>query len=67
MMFVVGWILVIISACAETPVILHIGECEHGIVYSENIDEAKKVFKEAEITDVLISGGCYRDKFVTNK
>lgn len=63
-MLVIGWLLVIISGCVERNVIVHIGDCEHGIVSDKNVSETQKIFPEARNTDVLISGGCYQEKFV---
>lgn len=55
----------IINGCAPVvPDIIQIGECEHGIVTNKNIDDAKKIWIEAQRTDVLISGGCYQEKFI---
>ena len=64
---IVSCSLVIISGCAkQTPVpdIIMIGDCEHGIVSEANIDSVKKIFSEAQRTDVLIAGGCYQDHFI---
>lgn len=60
----IGCLLIIISGCNSAPIILHTGDCEHGVVYSGNIKEVQKIWEDAKITDVLISGGCYQDKFV---
>lgn len=58
----------IISGCikqiAVPPIIVMIGDCEHGIVSESNIDNVKKIFPEAQRTDVLIAGGCYQDHFI---
>lgn len=63
-MFAVSCLLGIISGCSSVPVIIQTGDCEHGIVSPKNIDEVKKLWQDAKITDVLISGGCYQDRFV---
>lgn len=67
MKLIVSCSLVIISGCTHTPDIIQVGECEHGIVFRKNLDDVKKIFPEAQITDVLISGGCYQDKFIKKK
>lgn len=55
----------IISGCAaDVPNIIHIGECERGIVTRENIEIVKSVWPDTEITDVLVSGGCYQDRLI---
>ena len=57
----------IISGCHHAEpltIILNIGDCEHGIVSESNISNVKSIFPEAQRADVLIAGGCYRDKFV---
>jgi len=64
---IVGCSLVIISGCAKqivTPAIIMIGDCEHGIVSESNIENVKKIWPEAQRTDVLIAGGCYQDHFI---
>lgn len=64
---IVGCSLVIISGCAKqivVPNIVMIGDCEHGIVSEKNIESVKKIFPEAQRTDVLIAGGCYQDNFI---
>jgi hypothetical protein len=61
---IVGCCLVIISGCTHTPDIIQVGECEHGIVTDKNLEAIKKILPEAQRTDVLISGGCYQDKFI---
>jgi len=56
------------SGCAkQIPDIITVGECERGIVMRSNENEVKKVWPEAEITDVLISGGCYQDRFIKKR
>lgn len=59
--------LVIISGCNHIPDIIQIGECERGIVSNKNINDIQKIWKEAQLTDVLISGGCYQDKFIKKR
>jgi hypothetical protein len=59
-----SYLLVVISGCSETPLILHVGECERGIVIRDNLADIQKIWPDAQITDVLISGGCYQDKFI---
>jgi hypothetical protein len=62
---IVGLVLVIISGCkAHIPDIIQVGECEHGIVTNKNLADVKKVWAEAQQTDVLISGGCYQEYFI---
>lgn len=65
---IVGCSLVIISGCTKqqiaVPAIIMIGDCEHGIVSESNIESVKKIWPEAQRTDVLIAGGCYQDHFI---
>ena len=65
---IVGCSLVIISGCTKpiivAPSIIMIGDCEHGIVSISNLESVKKIFPEAQRTDVLIAGGCYQDHFI---
>lgn len=51
------------NGCTRT-VIVSVGECERGIVTKQNVQHIKEVWPEADITDVLISGGCYQDKHI---
>lgn len=56
------------SGCTHTPPsIIQVGECEHGIVHGRNINDVQKIWPEAKQTDVLISGGCYQDKFIKKR
>lgn len=66
MTLIVVLLLVIISGCHSKPpiIILSIGDCEHGIVTESNVEEVNKIWKNAERTDVLISGGCYQEHFI---
>lgn len=57
-------LLVIISGCAHIPDIIQVGDCEHGIVTEKNLNDVKKIWKDAQRTDVLISGGCYQERFI---
>ena len=54
----------IISGCSHVPDIVQVGECEHGIVTEKNIGDVRKIWSEAQRTDVLISGGCYQERFI---
>lgn len=57
--------MAIISGCApKIPDIIQVGECEHGIVTNNNLSDVQKIWKEAQRTDVLISGGCYQSRFI---
>lgn len=57
--------LIIISGCAtQVPDIISVGECEHGIVSEKNINDVRRIWSEARRADVLISGGCYQEKFI---
>lgn len=70
MILTIGLLLVIISGCHKeipVPVILSVGDCEHGIVSEKNIKEVKQVWVDAQLTDVLISGGCYQDTFIRKR
>ena len=58
----------LINGCSKiTPNIIQTGDCEHGIVTSKNIDDTRKIWKDAEVTDVLIGGGCYQEKFIKKR
>ena len=61
---IVGLTLVIINGCTHVPDIIQVGECEHGIVTDKNLGDIKKIWNEAQRTDVLISGGCYQEHFI---
>lgn len=55
----------IINGCAPVvPDIVHVGECERGIVTSNNLSDVRKIWSEAQYTDVLVSGGCYQTRFI---
>lgn len=56
--------LVTISGCSHVPDIIQVGECEHGIVIEKNVGEVRKIWPLAQRTDVLISGGCYQERFI---
>ena len=47
--------------------IVMVGDCEHGIVSTSNLDAVKKIFPEAQRTDVLIAGGCYQQYIIKQK
>lgn len=55
------------SGCAVIPDIISVGECERGIVTKNNVSDVKKIWENADITDVLISGACYQDKFIRRR
>lgn len=59
----------IISGCAgpQIPDILHIGECERGIVTETNLQYVQELWPQAQVTDVLISGGCYQNEFIKER
>ena len=61
---IVSCSLVIISGCTHVQDIIQVGECEHGIVTEKNLNDVKKVWSEAQRTDILISGGCYQEYFI---
>lgn len=70
MILISGFLLVIISGCKTeipVPIILTTDDCEHGIVFDKNIESVKKIWIDAQLTDVLISGGCYQEKFIRKK
>ena len=61
-------ISLVINGCHKTvPNIIQTGDCERGIVTSKNIDDTRKIWKDAEVTDVLIGGGCYQEKFIQKR
>lgn len=72
----VVWLFVIMSSSISgcnlfrTPPpqdIVMIGDCEHGIVTTTNFDDIKKIFPEAQRTDILIAGGCYQQYIIKQK
>lgn len=70
---VVGCSLVIMSSGCQLlkghpPAdIVMVGDCEHGLVSDANLHEVKKMFPEAQRTDVLIAGGCYQEHIIKAK
>jgi hypothetical protein len=62
---------VISSGCSwfkeEVPDIISVGECERGVVTEMNLEYVQEVWPQADITDVLISGGCYQDKLIKKR
>jgi len=46
------------------PDIISVGECERGVVTDINLEYVQGVWPQAQQTDVLISGGCYQDRFI---
>lgn len=60
--------LCLVSGCAaQVPDIISVGECERGVVVETNIGEVQKIWNRAELTDMLISGGCYQDRFIKKR
>lgn len=58
----------VFNGCHKTtPDIIQIGDCERGIVTSHNLEDIRKIWADAEITDVLIGGGCYQDHFIKKR
>lgn len=68
---IVGSSLVIISGCAAktaaVPNIISVGDCERGIVTDSNVKSVQGLWPKAQVTDVLISGGCYQDHFIKKR
>ena len=67
---IVGLSLEIISGCVSQvspPAIISVGECERGVVTEINISYVQKLWSQAQITDVLISGGCYQEKLIKKR
>lgn len=61
-------LLMVSSGCAEQiPDIISVGECERGIVTEVNKEYVQGVWPQAQVTDVLISGGCYQDKLIKKR
>lgn len=67
------WLFVIMSSgCglfqkAPPTDIIMVGDCEHGVASTTNLDDLKKIFPEARQTDVLIAGGCYQQYIIKQK
>lgn len=51
----------------KIPDIISVGECERGIVTEINREYVQGVWPQADVTDVLISGGCYQDKVIKKR
>lgn len=51
----------------EVPDIISVGECERGVVTETNLEYVQEVWPQADVTDVLISGGCYQDKLIKKR
>lgn len=66
MRLIVGLNLLLLSGCSSISIV-SVGECEHGIVTQDNLTNIQRVWPEASIADVLISSGCYQDKFILKK
>lgn len=67
---IVGLSLGIISGCVSkevVPIIISVGECERGIVTEINLEYVQGVWPQAQPTDVLISGGCYQNRFIKKR
>ena len=61
-------ISLVINGCHKTvPNIIQTGDCERGIVTIHNIKNIQEIWPNAEVTDILISGGCYQEKFIKNR
>ena len=59
---------IVISGCYKTsPNIIQTGDCERGIVTIHNIKNIQETWPDAEITDVLIGGGCYQSHFIKKR
>jgi hypothetical protein len=64
---------VIISGCGlfkkevVVPDIISVGECERGVVTDINLKYVQDLWPQADITDVLISGACYQDRFIKKR
>lgn len=59
-----------ISGCTSqqvVPAIISVGECERGVVTGVNLAYVQELWPYAQVTDVLISGGCYQDKLIKKK
>lgn len=70
---IVSLVLVTISmsGCSlfhkRVPDIIHVGDCERGIVTDTNLEYVNGVWPQAQVTDILISGGCYQEYFIKKK
>ena len=56
-----------IGCATPAPDIINVGECEHGVVTGINLEYVQGVWPQAQVTDVLISGGCYQDRFIKRR
>lgn len=64
-------LLIVSSGCSlfkdNIPDIISVGECERGVITDINLEYIQEVWPQADITDILISGGCYQDKFIKKR
>jgi hypothetical protein len=49
------------------PDIISVGECERGIVTDVNLDYVRDLWPQAQIADILISGGCYQEHMIKKR
>jgi hypothetical protein len=49
------------------PDIISVGECERGIVTDINLKYVQELWPQAQITDILISGGCYQERLIKKR
>lgn len=63
------FVLLSLSSGCKTPSpdIISVGECERGVVTEINLAYVRSLWPQADITDVLISGGCYQDKLIKKR
>lgn len=72
-LLIVSSSLVIFSGCGwfkdkpVVPDIISVGECERGVVTDVNLEYIQGVWPQAQHTDVLISGGCYQERFIERR
>lgn len=56
--------LFLLGCSTPPPQLVEVEPCEKLIVSSVSLEAMKGLVSSAEIGDVLISGGCYRDRII---
>lgn len=49
------------------PDIISIGECERGVVTDVNLQYVQDLWPQAQVADVLITGGCYQEHMIKKR
>jgi hypothetical protein len=66
-------LVIIVNGCSlfqkevVVPAIISVGECERGVITGMNLEYVQGVWPQAQVTDVLVSGGCYQDRMIKKR